>query len=254
MHELLSIHPVAEGVWRFHEASPFSAVDAYLVVGADRAVMIDALESCTGLVEEARKLTDRPLSLAVTHGHFDHGGAALDEFIQAGCPVYMELEDIPVLEEHRHMRWPEGTFHPYPEAFDLGGVKLEAYRLPGHTQGSVVLLDRENARLYSGDAVGSGGFWMQLEECLPFQTFLENLRAFRARLEPLSDVTLYPGHIDQSPVPLTTAYLDDVETAVVDVLEGRAPDNDQVMQLNGKTLPFRIHAVGLLTGGMWYKP
>ena len=69
-----------KNVYRFCEPNPEAPVDAYLVVGTQRALLIDALETATGVLQAVRGLTDLPVALAITHGHCDHAGAALEEF------------------------------------------------------------------------------------------------------------------------------------------------------------------------------
>jgi glyoxylase-like metal-dependent hydrolase (beta-lactamase superfamily II) len=40
----------------------------------------------------------------------------------------------------------------------FGSVRLQVLHTPGHTEGSVCLLDSENGRLYSGDTLFNGSF------------------------------------------------------------------------------------------------
>ena len=40
----------------------------------------------------------------------------------------------------------------------FGSIRLEVLHTPGHTEGSVCLLDRETGRLYSGDTLFAGSF------------------------------------------------------------------------------------------------
>lgn len=82
-----TVQPIMRGVYRFCENAPEAPVDAYLVVGSHSALMIDALEDASGVWNEVRRLTQLPVSLAITHGHGDHAGVALDEFVQAGCKI-----------------------------------------------------------------------------------------------------------------------------------------------------------------------
>lgn len=57
------------------------------------------------------------------------------------------------------------------QIFDLGERQLEVKLMPGHTPGSVVLLDRKRGDCYSGDAFGSGEVWLQCRPMLPIETF-----------------------------------------------------------------------------------
>ena len=61
------------------------------------------------------------------------------------------------------------------QVFDLGGIELEVYELPGHTPGGITLLDRKDRILFPGDSILEQT-WMQLPECLPMEQFLESLK------------------------------------------------------------------------------
>ncbi|MCL1909472.1 MAG: MBL fold metallo-hydrolase, partial [Kiritimatiellaeota bacterium] len=73
-------------------------VDAYLVTGEKRALLVDTLAGATGLYKLVRELTPLPLDVVVTHGHGDHAGASLIEFDDAGCDIFMDARDIPLFK------------------------------------------------------------------------------------------------------------------------------------------------------------
>lgn len=59
---------------------------------------------------------------------------------------------------------------------ELGGTSLSICEVPGHTPGSVVVLDERSNRLFTGDAIGSGyGVWMQTPTAVPLETYYESL-------------------------------------------------------------------------------
>lgn len=250
-----TVHSIIPGVWRLHEESPYSPVDAYLVCGREQAVLIDALESAQGVLDQCRKLTELPLSLAVTHGHFDHAGKGLDEFLSAGLPVYMDPVDIPTLEETRGCTFAEGTFRPYPSCgvMKLGGVELEILSVPGHTVGSKVFLDRARGMLFTGDAVGSGVFWMQLPHCAPLHVLKESLDELCLKIDGIDGLKVFGGHVNQAPCQLTRAYIDQVRTAVQRVLSGEAAGEDMTMEFQGRHIRYRVASEGLLKA-MCYDP
>ena len=248
-----TVQPVMRGVYRFCEDHPEAPVDAYLVIGSHSALMIDTLENATGVWDEVRRLTDLPVALAITHGHSDHAGAALYEFVQAGCTVYMDPADVePLAQTSGRVIRPE-WFTPFPHIIDLGGVEIEALSVVGHTMGSKVFLDRERALLFTGDAVGSGDFWMQLGHSAPLSVFADELRRLMERVAGLHDLTILPGHSYQQPRPLGFFYLWDVQTVCRNVLEGRADAADQLMTLGDEQLTYRTAGHGSLRS-MCYNP
>ena len=144
----------------------------YLVEGGEKALLVDGLSGIGSLKAFVRELTDLPVELVLTHSHPDHMGAA---FEYGRC--YLHPDDIPGLyeagdAERRYAFAAAGAkdftlrmedavpcvpVRTLPVAdghiFDLGGVQLETIAVPGHTWGSIVLLDRAARVVYSGDAV-----------------------------------------------------------------------------------------------------
>ena len=161
----------------------------YVVSGKDRAVVIDTSVGMSNVRREAEKVTDRPLTLINTHGHGDHIGGNWS-FEKA----YMNPADLPVAEanlnrgalyearEKYGLRFPD--FEPLADGqmFDLGGVTLEVIFFPGHTPGEIVLLDREDRALFTGDGLLEH-LWLQMDESLPVEVQIRSME----RLIPLKD-------------------------------------------------------------------
>lgn len=254
MNELI-ITKLREGVWNFTEQAPGTAVDAYLVVGSERALMIDALQDVTGLYDEVRKLTDIPLDLALTHGHFDHAGASTQEFADAGCTIYMDMADYPVLTGYSTRTFAQDIFTHLEDGhvFDLGGISLETVTVAGHTPGSVIFLDRAAKEAFSGDSFGSGPIWLQLPDSLPLSRYQENLERTIGKLSDLPELLLRVGHKNQSPDTLGHDYLQDLLYTVKAVREGSLAGETQEMEMRGVKFPFAIASHGKMLG-LFYSP
>jgi glyoxylase-like metal-dependent hydrolase (beta-lactamase superfamily II) len=138
---------LAEGVWNV--APGMSA--AYLVVGRDRALLIDTGAGETDISETVKEVTQLPVTLVVTHHHDDHLGG-----VQFFDRLYAHPLDIALMRELKNELIPvrEG------ETFDLGGRRLEVLEIPGHTPGSIALLDRVNRMIFTGDTVSDGPVFM----------------------------------------------------------------------------------------------
>lgn len=129
---------------------------AYLVVGNQKGIMIDTGFAEGDLRAFAATLTEKPVAEVLnTHGHFDHT-ALNGQFDLA----YMTKEAaraarIPY-EDLRHRTFAlEYPIHFVEEGdrLDLGGRPLELYRCPAHAPGSIVILDRKERLLFTGDEV-----------------------------------------------------------------------------------------------------
>ncbi|MBR1740930.1 MAG: MBL fold metallo-hydrolase, partial [Lachnospiraceae bacterium] len=63
------------------------------------------------------------------------------------------------------------------QIFPLGGLELQAYLFSGHTPGDIVLLDRKDRILFSGDGVLEQ-LWLQLPESLPVKEQVRSMECF----------------------------------------------------------------------------
>ena len=88
MHSLRhEVHEIAPKTWCLSE---FRLVNAFLVEGEERAALIDTGTGIGNLHEVVRELTDKPLVILITHGHFDHDGG-VKQF--PDVPIYLHPED-----------------------------------------------------------------------------------------------------------------------------------------------------------------
>ena len=150
-----NVIPINDHVWLLDDNH---AATCYVVAGAKQAAVIDTSLGMSNIRAVAEALTPLPLICINTHGHGDHMGGnwAFDK-------AYMNLADLPLAEEsinHPEMQAAMKQFGikfpPFEniedgQVFDLGGVELEAIHFPGHTAGEIVLLDRKDRILFSGD-------------------------------------------------------------------------------------------------------
>lgn len=153
--------------------------NAYLIQGNERALLFDGLTGVGSLKAFVRELTELPVFLVLSHGHPDHEGAAFEygqcfinpddiglmysdfassvegryNYVTAPSPMKPE-SDVKVTLDDVLLPVPVKTWPVYDgDVFDLGGVQLEVIQVPGHTRGTIVLLDREGRAVYSGDAI-----------------------------------------------------------------------------------------------------
>lgn len=70
--------------------SEFNLVNAFLAEGTERAALIDTGCGIGNLAKCVRELTDKPLIILLTHGHFDHAGG-VSQF--PDVPVYLHPDD-----------------------------------------------------------------------------------------------------------------------------------------------------------------
>ena len=158
----------------------------YLLEGKDRALLIDAGAWMPHLAGTVAKLTDKPVMLALTHGHGDHVGGAI------GFPeVWIHLADMSMIEEEARQYDIKINLLSDGEIIDLGGRQIEVLLTPGHTSGSVTFFDKERHYGFSGDAFGSTNLLLFTNS---FRTLLGTLDRTIEYMQANGIDKLYPGH------------------------------------------------------------
>ena len=171
---------INDTTWRIEDGD----VRFFLFCGTEKAALID-----TGLnVPDARSiaegLTDLPLILINTHADPDHisGNAAFDEF-------YMSPKE----EDNYRERGGSGKLIPVTEGdvIDLGDRPLRIIDIPGHTPGSIAILDEKNRVLISGDSVQDGKIFMfgKFRDIGTYTESLKHLSEYDGRYDEI-----YPMH------------------------------------------------------------
>lgn len=202
---------VVPGVILIRDYTGFNC--AYLVKGKAKAALIDTAMGEGSLKAIVEKHTGNlSVELLLTHGHLDHVMSA-NQF----DTVYMNRKDdgrLPKQVDPSHFRDIKSG-----DVFDLGGITLRAYDLPGHTPGSMVFVSPEMRILFSGDAVGTqstkGGLWLQLPGCLYVDEYQAVLKSFIAKTEGQFDSVL-TGH---NAGPVGAKYLDYMVLAAQKVID-----------------------------------
>ena len=88
------------------------------------------------------------------------------------------------------------------DVIDLDGKRLEVVEIPGHTAGSIMLLDSDEKICFSGDAIIEH-LWMFLEESLPPETYLDSLGQAAEKLRQSGIERIYNGHYSSKPLTLS---------------------------------------------------
>ncbi len=186
------------------------------------AIAIDtAIPSLDWIAEElsARRWT---LKLIVsTHGHWDHIGDNAAVAQHTGAEIAVHPADGDRLTDPQPL-WAPFDIPPSIPAVDLaeggiirfGTVRLEILHTPGHTEGSVCLLEPDQATLLSGDTLFAGG-WGRVD--LPGGS-PEAMADSIARLARLADdIQVLPGHGSSTTIRRERGWMDLV------VGQGRLP-------------------------------
>lgn len=152
-----------------------------------------------------RRLTTLGLTLKqilITHAHIDHVGGALRLKSLTGAPIFLNENDLPLLQMmSAQAAWlgveTPSTAPPDESLNDGRRVGLENYpaqvlHTPGHTQGSICLHFVPLKMVLAGDTLFAGSIG---RTDLPGGNYEQIIDSIRSRLFALPDeTTVVPGH------------------------------------------------------------
>ena len=201
MSEIISI---SERTWRIEE----DGVRFFLLAGNQKALLVDSGMQTRNAKEIAQSLTDLPLELINTHLDRDHTGSN-DVF----SSIYVHPSECvnhsgkPYLPEEIKPVW-DG------DEIDLGGRKLLVIALPGHTPGSIALLDETERFLIGGDAIQDGAIFMfgPYRNLCAYCHSLDRLNRYLDRFD-----VIYPSHGN---FPVTKDILPKLRKGAEAILQG----------------------------------
>jgi len=204
---------IKSGIWHI---SDYRNDSMYLIEGEKFTILFDTGMGEGNLREYIQNLTKKPIKVIISHAHWDHIKQA-NQFDE----VYINHNDFYIFELFKmDINYSKFLNIKDGEILDLGDRMLEVIEVPGHTKGSIVLLDKRNKFLFSGDALGAGHAWLQLPGCLPLTIYLKSLYKLAERINDFEKI--YHGHLPQTNMnPVSPDYLLDLIKAVEMVISGK---------------------------------
>lgn len=234
------IIPIDPHTWCIEEKRLNQQCLLYLLEGEISALLIDTGYGFGKLDTAIAKLTHLPVTVVNTHAHMDHIGgnhyfsdlyiseADREVFALHTDPVevrQMVDERIPPLLRPLLGRFRRdiinqtitGNYHWFspPYSFDLGGRTVEILPTPGHTPGSVCLLDKAHGLLFSGDTVCDWGVLLHLKGSLSPEIYRTSLERLWHRRDEFTAV--YPGH---HRLPISIQRIEDYMCCANGILDG----------------------------------
>lgn len=171
----------------------------YLLAGDKQAILLDTGYGAIALDEIVASLTDLPVSVLCTHGHFDHiGGSGYFSH------VMMHKADRELYHQHRlevkkiapnaiapdapeELDWFDGNL-----TLDLGGRTLEVFSTPGHTKGCIAVLDVEQRQLFTGDTCCKAAVLLNFNHSADLATYRTSVASILEK-QSRYDIT-WPSH------------------------------------------------------------
>ena len=177
---MAEIIQIDSNTWRIEDGM----VRMFVLEGEEKALLIDTGMNTPDAAAIAKTVTSKPLELMNTHADRDHisGNGAFSEF-------YMS----PAEEENYRKAGGTGNLISVKEndIIDLGNRPLEIIDIPGHTPGSIAILDISKRVLIAGDSVQSGNIFMfgKFRDINSYIPSMKKLLNYRDRFD-----AVYPSH------------------------------------------------------------
>ncbi len=170
------VYKLAEDTYTIYEPNQFEEAICFLVLGKERGILIDTGTGIGNLKAVVDQLTSLPVSVLLTHEHYDHVAGA---YHYPQIAAFNNAESLKVMKNGRDnasllkyigkdflwkplppgwdgSKWAIPPIMPSKllqegEVVDLGERTLEVIYTPGHSPGSICLLDKKHRILFTGD-------------------------------------------------------------------------------------------------------
>ena len=179
------------------------ATNCYLAMNENtkELFVVDPADRADRIIQKVQDMGGTPVAVLLTHGHFDHIGAADALRKEYGISVYAMGEETQILSS---MQLNLSQMFGCPltlqadvllrdgQVITLAGMEIAAYHTPGHTLGGACYYISSEGVLFSGDtlfceSVGRSDF--------PTGSMSALVRSIREKLMVLPEETkVYPGH------------------------------------------------------------
>lgn len=176
-------------------------------------LILDPGASAKRLAEIIKEEELKPVAILLTHGHFDHAGAAEELAKLFQIEIYAHEKEKETLEnpelnlsgwDGEQVVYHADHFLKDEQEIDLAGFHIRVFHTPGHTVGGACYYFSYQNVLFSGDtlfaqSVGRTDF--------PKGSSSQIIRSIQEKLMPLPDeTTVYTGHSEITTIGTERMY------------------------------------------------
>lgn len=212
-NQFAEIYQIRDNLWAVDE---IRKTTLYIYEGEKRVLLLDTGFGLFNLKKLVGELCPgKEIIVVNSHGHGDHNSGnfqfekvyvgRMDEPTSHSAPTpanrerykQMFFTDNPSAAAADLDNWTPGPSKKVlplsdGDIIDLGGIELEVLETPGHSLGSICLLDRKNGFLFTGDLMLTWQVWGQLECSTTLKDYSRSLDRL-AELEPIIN-EVFPAH------------------------------------------------------------
>ncbi len=235
------VYKLTDNTYAILELNNWQEAIGYLLIGTEKALLVDTLMGIGDVKLVVDELTNLPVTVINTHSHFDHnsGNYQFDTIYGVDIPYANENAKGKTNEQIRGSVGPETFWKNIPESFDqdtftakgydvdhfvtdgeiisLGDRDIEVVFIPGHSPDSILLIDRKNRMMMTGDSFYPAPIYVHTSTSNFQDYFLSSQIMFGYR----DDVDfLLPGHNETM---LSSNYLNELRAATMAIMNPSTP-------------------------------
>lgn len=217
----------------------------YLLIGEEKALLIDSCSGEGNIRAVVGGITEKPVMVLSTHGHFDHTGGNScwpEAWMTKEAVVHAKEPFGPIHEKWFHSKpYPDYKIHYIEDGqrIDLGQRTVEIISIPAHSEGSVAVLDKNTRFLFTGDEIESGQvIWIVRNQSVSLKelaqmhkTNMEKLLEYRHDYDYIwpahNGVPLYPDRYIQDFIELDKLIIDGRQQVTEDTAGFGFPADNQ---------------------------
>ncbi len=211
MKDWYTVEQLDEATFVISEYGHWEQTHCYLLIGHDRALLIDTGLGVGNIRRQVERLTDKPMTAVATHVHWDHIGGhkffpdfyaheGEKEWLSGSFPLPIqavkkmvadrcELPEDFDLSRYEIFQGQPSCWLNDGDIIDLGGRTLKVLHTPGHSPGHLCFWEAEKGYLFSGDLVYQGTLFANYPSTDPGD-YLRSLE----KVSRLPAKRVLPGH------------------------------------------------------------
>ena len=202
---------INENTFVISEPKHWEETNCYLLIGSEKALLIDTGLGISDISAEVRKITDKPIIAVPTHVHWDHIGGLRNfpefcvheletDWIDGNFPLSNEFVRKMIVKDNNlthvinvdnyavFQGKPSGILKD-EDIIDLGNRKIRVFHTPGHSPGHMCFFEEETGYLFTGDLIYKGTLFANYESTDP-EKYLESVQ----KIAKLYVKRIFPAH------------------------------------------------------------
>lgn len=167
------VYDIGNDIYAIYEPYQFQEVISYLIIGEEKALLLDTGNGIGKMKQVVDELCDKELIVVNSHAHFDHVGGN-HEFACVHVlnhPYMKQMLEDGIADDVYEVEYAEDTYSVYSplpyeplhykpfaycliedgHIFDLGRRRLRVMFTPGHSPDSLMLVEEDRKLLFTGD-------------------------------------------------------------------------------------------------------